>query len=66
MLSPRAILINFSIAIWTETGIGEYEVEVLRIKGGEGGSKRKVAAAIKRQLGEDSGVSGSSQKIMSC
>lgn len=30
---------KFSITIWTETGIGEYEVEVSRIKGGGGVQK---------------------------
>ena len=44
---------KFSITMWTETGIGEYGVEVSRVKGGEGGSKReKVAVTIKRQFGE--------------
>ena len=32
---------KFSITIWTETGIGEYEVEVSRIKSGERGFKKE-------------------------
>ena len=45
MLSPRAKY-YFSITKWTETGGDkyEYEVELSRIKGGEGGSKRIVVA----------------------
>ena len=48
VLSPRAkyYFSCFSITKWTETGGDEYEyeVELSRIKGGEGGSKRIVVA----------------------
>ena len=45
MLSLRAKY-YFSITKWTETGGDEYEyeVEMSRIKGGEGGSKKFVVA----------------------
>ena len=70
MLSPRAkyyFSCFFSITKWTETGGDEYEceVELSRIKGGEGGSKSFVVA-IEKAVGEELGASGSSRQTMSC
>ena len=41
---------KFSITIWTETGIGEYEVGISRIKGGEGGSKKEGCSSYQAAI----------------
>ena len=66
-LPEQNIIFLFSITKWTETGGDEYEyeVEMSRIKGGEGGSK-KFVVAIGRLLERSLGARGSSRQTMSC